>query len=102
MLLGTGFEHQRQFRLGMTIVMTLLLVLTTADLAVYWAYVRHAFIVNGDSPESIVAALNGNPNWFVATNVFEAPNVLLADCISIWRTFVILGRNWKVIILPII
>ncbi|KAG6861650.1 hypothetical protein C0995_013652 [Termitomyces sp. Mi166 len=82
--------------------MTLLFVLTTADLAVYWAYVRHAFIAHGDSPESIAAALDEYPpTWFLATNVFEAVNVFLADCISIWRTFVVWGKKWKVIILPI-
>ncbi|KAG6861651.1 hypothetical protein C0995_013653 [Termitomyces sp. Mi166 len=97
----TGFKHQRQFRLAMTIVMTLLFILTTADLAVYWAYVHHAFITHGDSPESIVAALDEYPTWFLATNVFEAVNVFLADCISIWRTFVVWERKWKVVILPI-
>ncbi|KAG5732752.1 hypothetical protein E4T56_gene16720 [Termitomyces sp. T112] len=100
--LWTCFKDLRQFRLWMTIVMTLLFVLTTADLAVYWAYVRHAFIVHGDSPESIAGALNEYPTWFLATNVFEAVNVFLADCVSIWRTFVVFGRKWKVIMIPIV
>ncbi|KAG6850449.1 hypothetical protein H0H93_013321 [Arthromyces matolae] len=99
---GEGPKRGGQSRIGMTIVITILFILATADLGAYWAYVRRAFIAHGDTAETIAAALNEYPMWFTAMLSFGDANAALADCVIIWRTWVIWGRNWKIIVAPII
>ncbi|KAG6887463.1 hypothetical protein C0995_015063 [Termitomyces sp. Mi166 len=99
---GAGPKRETQPRVGMTIVITILFILATADFGSYWAYVRSAFIAHGATAESIADALNSYPTWFTAMLSYSDANAILADAVIIWRTWVIWGRNWRIIVLPII
>ncbi|KAG6918050.1 hypothetical protein DXG01_016706 [Tephrocybe rancida] len=83
----TGPKRVGQSRLGMTIVISILFILATADLGAFWAYVRRAFIAHGDTAESIAAALNEYPTWFTAMISFSDANAILADAFSIIAIF---------------
>ncbi|KAL0062644.1 hypothetical protein AAF712_010481 [Marasmius tenuissimus] len=79
-----------------------LFVLSTIHNAAFWAYVRRAFIAHGETAQSTASALNDYPTWFTGITSVSDANAVLADCIIIWRTWVVWGQSWRVIVLPII
>jgi len=97
-----GPKRAGQSRRAMTALVVAFFVLSTADFGAFWAYIRHAFITKGDTAESIAAALDEYPTWFLAALSFGDANAILADGVIIWRTWVIWGRSRWIIVLPII
>ncbi|KAH0589633.1 hypothetical protein J132_09220 [Termitomyces sp. J132] len=97
-----GPKRTGQSRVGMTVVITILFTLATADFGSFWAYVRSAFIAHGETENSIAEALDSYPTWFTAMLSYSDANAALADGVIIWRTWVIWGRNWRITVLPII
>ncbi|EKM54757.1 uncharacterized protein PHACADRAFT_210540 [Phanerochaete carnosa HHB-10118-sp] len=56
---------------------------------------------NADSP-AILSALTKQARWFAATGVTAVLVILfIADCIYIWRCWVVWGKQWVVIALPV-
>ncbi|GLB45008.1 hypothetical protein LshimejAT787_1900860 [Lyophyllum shimeji] len=98
----TGPERTAQSRQLMTILVTLFFVMSTIHHAAYWAYVHRAFIARGQTAESIADSLNEYPNWYIGITSVSDLNAVLADCVIIWRCWIVWGRSWKVIIAPII
>jgi len=98
----TGPKRSAQSRQTMTILITLFFVMSTIHHATYWAYVRRAFIAHGETAQSTADALNEYPVWFTGTTSVSDANAVLADCVIIWRCWIVWGRSWKVTILPII
>ncbi|GLB45086.1 hypothetical protein LshimejAT787_1901640 [Lyophyllum shimeji] len=98
----TGPPRAGQSRLAMAILVSVFFILSTADLGSYWAYVRRAFIAHGETAESTAAALNEYPPWFLAMMGVSDFHAILADCVIIWRTWVIWGKNWKITVFPIL
>uniref|UniRef100_A0A0W0G5V6 Transmembrane protein n=1 Tax=Moniliophthora roreri TaxID=221103 RepID=A0A0W0G5V6_MONRR len=86
----------------MAFLIILLFVLSTIHCATFWAYVRRAFIARGQTAQSTADALNEYPVWFTGTTGVSDANAVLADCIIIWRTWVVWGQNWWIIVVPII
>ncbi|KAG7091305.1 hypothetical protein E1B28_010351 [Marasmius oreades] len=84
------------------LLIIILFVLSTIHNAAYWAYVRRAFIAHGETAQSTASALNDYPTWFTGITSVSDANAVLADCIIIWRTWVVWGQSWRVIVLPII
>ncbi|KAG6902509.1 hypothetical protein C0995_015701 [Termitomyces sp. Mi166 len=76
--------------------------MSTIHHATYWAYVRRAFISHGKTAQSIADALNEYPVWFTGTTSVSDANAVLADCVIIWRTWIVWGRSWKVATVPTI
>ncbi|KAK0439467.1 uncharacterized protein EV420DRAFT_1583747 [Desarmillaria tabescens] len=76
----------------------------TVHLGVRWYWVRQAFIVNGDSRMAIYQSfLNEDYRWMWAVSgVFASMNILIADCVLIWRAWVVWDRNFKIVVIPII
>ncbi|KAG6809013.1 hypothetical protein H0H92_001975 [Tricholoma furcatifolium] len=92
----SGPRRGGQSRVGMTIVITILFILATADLGAYWAYVRRAFIAYGDTADTIAAALNEYPMWFTAMISFSDANAAVADAVITVTntTFGVLGVDY--------
>ncbi|KAF8070010.1 hypothetical protein FPV67DRAFT_996194 [Lyophyllum atratum] len=91
-----------QPRWAMSLVTITLFVLVTADMGAFWAYVGRAFIAHGETAESIGAALDEYPVWFLTTKSYSDTSALLADSVLIWRTWVIWGKSWKITVVPVI
>ncbi|PBK67081.1 hypothetical protein ARMSODRAFT_338287 [Armillaria solidipes] len=87
-------------------ISVLMYILTTMHLSVRWFYARRAFITNGQTEETRFFALvdsliAGGPLWApTISSVVASINILLADCIIIWRCWIIWGRNWRIVVLP--
>ncbi|KAJ7087065.1 hypothetical protein C8R44DRAFT_893236 [Mycena epipterygia] len=78
-------------------------VFSTVHAASRWVLVKNAFIDHGDTPESTLTYLLINPLWLVVVpGVMFPANTLVADCVLIWRCWVVWNRNWKIVIIPIL
>jgi len=83
------------------------LVVTMFTIGTIYSTMQAAFEMrtiteNGASP-GLIAAFEDAPVWYTALGaVLFTVNILLADCIVIWRCWVVWGRNWLIIILPIL
>ncbi|KIY68385.1 hypothetical protein CYLTODRAFT_395535 [Cylindrobasidium torrendii FP15055 ss-10] len=78
-----------------------LFIMSTVHMATFWAYVHNAFIIHGDTEDSIAEALDSYPAWFTGTTSISDLNAILADGILIWRTWVIWGYHWFIIVIPV-
>ncbi|KAK0439679.1 uncharacterized protein EV420DRAFT_1733612 [Desarmillaria tabescens] len=81
-------------------------IMATIHIAVRWYYARRAFITKGQTEETryfalIDSLIAGGPLWVpTIASVVASTNILMADCVIIWRCWVIWGRNWRIIVLP--
>ncbi|KAF8918445.1 hypothetical protein CPB85DRAFT_84744 [Mucidula mucida] len=79
-------------------------VCATVHLAVRWYWVRQAFIVFGDTAEEILASfMNERYRWMWGiSGVSASLSIIIADCVLIWRCWVIWSKNWWVVALPLV
>ncbi|KAJ7572656.1 hypothetical protein C8J56DRAFT_584137 [Mycena floridula] len=89
-------------RLLMALLISVLFILSTIHNATYWAYVHQAFIAHGETAQSTADYINSYPPWFTGITSVSDANAVLADCIIIWRTWVVWGGMWQIIVIPII
>ncbi|KAK0493378.1 hypothetical protein EDD18DRAFT_1179860 [Armillaria luteobubalina] len=82
---------------GLVIVMYLV---TTSHMAVRWTFVRGGFIRHGETEETVYNYFFYAPRWMLLSTVAFMANTIIADCIMIWRCWVISGRRWAFIIIP--
>ncbi|KAK0463407.1 hypothetical protein IW261DRAFT_1613648 [Armillaria novae-zelandiae] len=82
---------------GLVIVMYLI---TTSHLAVRWTFVRGGFIRHGETEETVYNYFFDAPKWMLLSTAAFMANTIIADCIMIWRCWVISGRRWAFIIIP--
>jgi len=84
---------------------TMLCVLTIADMGLQWYLLSFAFVDNGDSRDDIFRTYFseiGRVFWLgIASNICSYSTVVLADILLIWRCFHIWGRSFRVISLPL-
>ncbi|PBK94189.1 hypothetical protein ARMGADRAFT_1098834, partial [Armillaria gallica] len=81
-------------------------IMATMHVAVRWFYARRGFITDGESEETRFFALTdsltaGGPLWVpTISSIAASINILTADCVIIWRCWMIWRRNWRIIVLP--
>lgn len=115
----TGPQRNSSSKHSMTALILVLFVMSTMHSANYWAYVRRAFITHGQTSQSTADALNEYPDWYLAIASVSDANAILADCVivseihecifhianhppQIWRCWVVWGRSWGIIVVPVI
>ncbi|KAK0439482.1 uncharacterized protein EV420DRAFT_1583481 [Desarmillaria tabescens] len=87
-IVSINILHRRQTKVlvGISVFMY---IMVTIHIAMRWYF---ALI------DSLIA---GGPLWVsTIASVVASVNILMADCVIIWRCWVIWGRNWRVIVLP--
>ncbi|KAK0439683.1 uncharacterized protein EV420DRAFT_1486208 [Desarmillaria tabescens] len=100
---NTPHRAQTKVLTGISIVMYIMAVM---HISVRWFYARRAFIVNGETEETRFFALTdslvaGGLLWVpTISSVVGSINILTADCVIIWRCWIIWQRNWRIIVLP--
>ncbi|KAK0210028.1 hypothetical protein DFS33DRAFT_1378021 [Desarmillaria ectypa] len=82
---------------GLVIVMHLI---ATSHLAVRWSFVRGGFIRHGETEEATYNYFFSAPKWMLVSTAAFMANTFIADCIMIWRCWIICGRRWTFIIIP--
>ncbi|KAK0483758.1 hypothetical protein IW261DRAFT_978524 [Armillaria novae-zelandiae] len=100
-----GNEHR--YRGFMLFTVLSLYILAVIDFAFNWSFTRTAFITDGQNFWSIFIAMLG------ATSSLRAPHFLvsgitglistaLADTALIWRCWIVWGRRWLIVLIPIL
>lgn len=100
-----GNEHR--YRGFMLFTVLSLYILAVIDFAFNWSFTRTAFITDGQNFWSIFIAMFG------ATSSLRAPHYLvsgitglistaLADIALIWRCWIVWGRRWLIVLIPIL
>ncbi|KAK0455352.1 uncharacterized protein EV420DRAFT_596244 [Desarmillaria tabescens] len=84
---------------GLVIVMHLI---ATSHLAVRWNFVRGGFIKHGETEETVYGYFFDAPKWMLLSTAAFMANTLIADCIMIWRCWIICGRRWMFVIVPML
>ncbi|KAJ7238713.1 hypothetical protein C8J57DRAFT_1727601 [Mycena rebaudengoi] len=65
--------------------------------------ISNAFIASSASPATTAVYLIQPPlGLSIAGATVSTTNTLIADCVLIWRCWVVWNRNWKIIVLPLI
>ncbi|KIY64976.1 hypothetical protein CYLTODRAFT_412931 [Cylindrobasidium torrendii FP15055 ss-10] len=69
-----------------------------------WRFVQSIFIVHADTRESSFDFSSSDhlEAFNTAQQILKQVNILLADWISIWRCWIIWGKSWKVLVLPVL
>ncbi|KAJ7643126.1 hypothetical protein DFH06DRAFT_1427065 [Mycena polygramma] len=88
---------------GVLLALIAMYTLSTVHLACKWVLIKHAFIDHGDSPTSTVIHLVQSPLWLtVLPAVTLTTNTLVADCVLIWRCWIVWDQDWKVVLVPLL
>ncbi|KAK0488469.1 hypothetical protein IW261DRAFT_1556934 [Armillaria novae-zelandiae] len=88
-------------RIYMGCLITILYTLCTIQVADSWIELRTSFVY-GTSVQSRYDLISAPLPLEIASAVASALNIIVADCTIIWRCWVVWGRSWKVVVLPII
>ncbi|KAE9391702.1 hypothetical protein BT96DRAFT_979748 [Gymnopus androsaceus JB14] len=90
-------RSSRNLLLGLTLVMYMLSV---THLAGTWVTLRSAFVLAG-TPLQTFVILNSPPLWErVIGAAMPCIGIIIADCVIIWRAWVVWGKRFKVVVLP--
>ncbi|KAJ7256395.1 hypothetical protein C8J57DRAFT_564202 [Mycena rebaudengoi] len=68
-----------------------------------WIIITHAFIDHSDTPTSTALALIQPPlSLELGGAIVFSTNILISDCVLIWRCWTVWNYNWRIVVLPII
>ncbi|KAF7344824.1 hypothetical protein MVEN_01643700 [Mycena venus] len=88
--------------LGILLALLAMYIFSTTHVINGWVLTRNAFIVHGDTALSTVLYLIKPPlSMTVLGPVVFTLNTLVADCVLIWRCWIIWDRNWWIVAVPL-
>ncbi|KAK0228057.1 hypothetical protein IW262DRAFT_1490166 [Armillaria fumosa] len=91
---------------AMALVVVVLCILTAINLAFYWLFTVHSFIHHGQSYLTVIMAFNGPSDMEmlvrVSTGISACISTVVADSAMVWRCWVVWGRRWIIIFLPLV
>ncbi|PBK58410.1 hypothetical protein ARMSODRAFT_1091221 [Armillaria solidipes] len=88
-------------RRAMVVIIVLLHALITISFAVNWSYICTAFIDNEKSFWTVYLTPSGVAASF-ETGIAASMSTILADLFMIWWCWMVWGRRWLVVLLPIL
>ncbi|KAK0491779.1 hypothetical protein EDD18DRAFT_1186229 [Armillaria luteobubalina] len=85
-------------------VLFVMYALATVHLAFRWKLVRSSFVVHGPEHLYVYMALASRDTFSARAtySVTSSINILLADCIMIWRCWTFWNGKWRMIIVPML
>ncbi|KAG7448634.1 uncharacterized protein BT62DRAFT_992651 [Guyanagaster necrorhizus] len=90
-------------RRAMVAVIILLHALVTINFTANWSYIRSAFIENGQSFRAIYSKLESpDQTYYWETSIAASMSTILADLYMIWCCWMVWGRRWLIVLLPIL
>ncbi|KAK0194607.1 hypothetical protein F5146DRAFT_1135364 [Armillaria mellea] len=88
---------------AMVVIILLLHIATIIDLAINWSESHSVFVDHGENLRTkYVANLSPNTVWSIGAGTVGAICSILADSTMIWRCWLVWGRRWLAILLPVI
>ncbi|SJL12947.1 uncharacterized protein ARMOST_16382 [Armillaria ostoyae] len=89
-------------RRATVVVIIVLHVMITIDFAAKWSYIHFAFIENGQSFWTVYFILEYSaPAAYWVMEITASISTILADLYMIWCCWMVWGRCWLVVLLPI-
>ncbi|SJL12935.1 uncharacterized protein ARMOST_16369 [Armillaria ostoyae] len=88
-------------RRAVVIVIILLHALITINVAASWSYMHFAFIKNGQNFWSVYLVLEDTDATTWLMDIASSISTILADLYIIWCCWIVWGRRWLVVLLPI-
>ncbi|KAK0192542.1 hypothetical protein F5146DRAFT_507220 [Armillaria mellea] len=86
----------------MVVVIILLHALITINFAAHWSYISSAFIENGQSFfTAYLELIDAAPADTLTAGISASMSSILTDLYMIWCCWIIWGRRWLVVLLPI-
>ncbi|KAK0221096.1 hypothetical protein EDD85DRAFT_261836 [Armillaria nabsnona] len=95
-----NFQNNRRSHF-LLVVILLLYLLVGFDLSMQWIAAILTFITNGQSFWVAYAFGNLSTPTQVAAGMAGILNTLLADATLIWRCWIVWGRSWRIVLVPI-
>ncbi|KAK0459024.1 uncharacterized protein EV420DRAFT_1642723 [Desarmillaria tabescens] len=92
----------RPVRRALVVIIILLHALITINFAADWSYTRSAFIENGQSFWTVYLNLNVTEASYWEMDIPALMSTILTDSYMIWCCWVVWGRRWLIVLLPII
>ncbi|PBK89759.1 hypothetical protein ARMGADRAFT_313719 [Armillaria gallica] len=90
-------------RRALVVVIIFLYALITIGFAANWAYVHYAFIDNGQSFWTVYLKLtSASQAAYWEMGIAASISTILADLYVIWCCWMVWGRRWLVVLLPIL
>ncbi|KAK0219977.1 hypothetical protein IW262DRAFT_992579 [Armillaria fumosa] len=90
-------------RRAMIVVIILLHALITTNFAANWSYLHSAFINNGNNFLTVFLKLSGAKQALAwEMGVPASISTILADLYIIWYCWMVWGRRWPIVLLPIL
>ncbi|KAK0443373.1 uncharacterized protein EV420DRAFT_1028282 [Desarmillaria tabescens] len=85
------------------VVIVLLHALITINFAAQWSFLCSVFIQNGQSFWTVFSKLNSvNQAFFWESGIPSSMSTILADLYIIWCCWMVWGRRWLIVLLPIL
>ncbi|PBK70855.1 hypothetical protein ARMSODRAFT_1017633 [Armillaria solidipes] len=88
-------------RRAVVVVIILLYALISINVAANWSRTRITFIENGQNYWTVYLILDGTNAATWVMNIAASISIILADLYMIWCCWMVWGRRWLVILLPI-
>ncbi|PBK94954.1 hypothetical protein ARMGADRAFT_1029294 [Armillaria gallica] len=92
-----------RIRRALVVVIILLHALITIDFATAWSLIHSVFIENGQNFQTVYLKLNNEASTtFLVGGITSSMSTILADLYIIWCCWMVWGRHWPVVLLPIL
>ncbi|KAA1472426.1 hypothetical protein DENSPDRAFT_821251 [Dentipellis sp. KUC8613] len=97
-LLLVMWKKRPSTRAVMISIASVLLILSTAHMGIDVARILGAFVF---SPQGALVYYNMPHPLYVAKIALYVTQMLLGDCIIVWRCYVVFDKSWKAVVLPV-
>ncbi|KAK0465881.1 uncharacterized protein EV420DRAFT_798892 [Desarmillaria tabescens] len=95
-------NKSRPIKQALTIIIALLYIITTVDLAFDWSVVRSVFIDHGQSFWTMFLFYTQPDSWIsLVTGITSTVATILADITIIWRCWIVCSQQWLTVLLPV-
>ncbi|KAK0474848.1 hypothetical protein IW261DRAFT_1497364 [Armillaria novae-zelandiae] len=96
-------NKSRPIARAMVVVITLLYIVTIIDFALVWSNIPSIFVNHGQNFWTEIMFSNSpGVKTIISAGTVSAVGTVLADSTMIWRCWIVWGRQWVIIILPIL
>ncbi|KAK0458440.1 uncharacterized protein EV420DRAFT_355565 [Desarmillaria tabescens] len=101
------FSKERSIsRTIMALVVLILCILAGVSCALYWTYTVYSFIHHGQNFWTVISAFDIRSDMAVlirvGLGVVGCVSTLVADSAMVWRCWMVWGRRWTIILLPLV
>ncbi|SJL10522.1 uncharacterized protein ARMOST_13909 [Armillaria ostoyae] len=92
----------KPIRRAMVVVVLILHVLAAIDFALYWSYICLIYVKHGQTFVDEYLAHYSSNNLKIPMAITGIVSTICADTAMIWRCWMVWGKRWPIVVLPIL